>query len=183
MKILYGIVAGCVAMAPPVTAEETGNPWDRDFSLAGDSDLRAARRVCAAGMMNEAVNSTRAEGLPASEPHEICLGALKETAKRGALTNLYVSLEPDAPAQEWQNIAHAALANVDQYTNARGETKTLHCTLAFDAGYVEGVNNPSQWQLAIDRDSLTETIAACFLGKKTQSLHAFAAGAYQAQIK
>ncbi|WFE92656.1 hypothetical protein K1718_27405 (plasmid) [Roseibium porphyridii] len=132
MMIFIAATAGNTAIAGALP---------KDFAIQtipnrSENGLNTERILCAFGDMKQTMAKVAAEGVNVPDVADLCQAVMAETIKRGKQATLYGRMQPDDPAGEFRQVAHAATANQSQYVNVEGIRKELNCTLAYDAGRV-----------------------------------------------
>ena len=143
-----------------------------------DSLLSTARLVCAAGEMSRTdANAQRYEAGERDVPL-YCAAVLREIIKRQKQMELYAWMQDDQASNELMRIFDASSANEATYENVEGVTKTLHCSLAYDAGAIFESYRPGTLEVPnATSEALDEIRSRCFAdGSSEPAINGLIAG-------
>ena len=153
----------CLSFSPGV-AEELPEDFDIiTIPNKSDDSLNRARLVCAANEMPSANRVAVEYGLLDWDIPSYCAAILTEIITRNLGLHLYVRMQGNEAVEELNRIFEAASENQTKYQNMVGVTKTLHCSLAYDAGRVYESIKPRELDLpTASATTLKELRTRCF---------------------
>jgi hypothetical protein len=184
-------IAG-LAAAPNTVAQDQPTIYLRELSLMTPGELTLRRRNCAMHRMPQVFESVRRgsrkdaarAGFPVADLPPVpvyCLEALNVSARRNLLADLYMSLalqeqgisgfhfaeyaqllRNDEAGRTTGSILRAANAGERSYVGLAGQSRTLPCPLALDAGYTWATRNPSRQMAEMTAEAASAVARQCY---------------------
>ena len=156
------------------------------FSIIADGsndDIELEREICAAGNIQQWAEDFASREIQFPEPADHCQGIMGQIAVRELLPSIYDLIAGDDFSGDdvWINIRHAAGQNLATYQHPNGQVRGLGCSLAYDAGFRYGFENPPDPLPQLTDEQVDQVPGRCFENSTASTYDGLVVGAIDGQ--